>query len=252
VRIVSYNILDGGEGRADPLAEVIQAQRPDLVALVEADHPAVVDRIAARLNMNAVTAVGKRHSAALLCRGAIAESINHALITTTLSGCFLEAIARVDGVEWPIGVVHLHPRAGEQDERQRESELATILHAMEPHRAAARPHLLMGDFNANSPIQRIDPAKCKPSTQKSWQANGGLIPRRAINMLLDAGYVDTLAAVRGEAAGGIYSFTTQYPGQRLDYIFSFGLNPDRLKSAWIEQDRLARYASDHFPVGLEL
>ena len=36
MRIVRYNILDGGEGRADPLAEVIEAQRPDLVALVEA------------------------------------------------------------------------------------------------------------------------------------------------------------------------------------------------------------------------
>ena len=34
MRIVSYNILDGGEGRADPLAEVIEAQRPEVVALV--------------------------------------------------------------------------------------------------------------------------------------------------------------------------------------------------------------------------
>ena len=36
MRICSYNILDGGEGRADPLAEVILAQRPDIVAIVEA------------------------------------------------------------------------------------------------------------------------------------------------------------------------------------------------------------------------
>lgn len=54
MRIVSYNILDGGEGRADPLAEVIQAQRPDVVALVEADVPATVERIARRLSMDFV------------------------------------------------------------------------------------------------------------------------------------------------------------------------------------------------------
>jgi hypothetical protein len=26
----------------------------------------------------------------------------------------------------------------------------------------------------------------------------------------------------------------------------------RLKDAWIEYDRLAKYASDHFPVGVEI
>ncbi len=31
-----------------------------------------------------------------------------------------------------------------------------------------------------------------------------------------------------------------------------GLAPGRLKTAWVEQDRLAKYASDHFPIGLEL
>ena len=38
MRIVSYNILDGGVGRADPIAEVLLAQRPDVVGLVEADE----------------------------------------------------------------------------------------------------------------------------------------------------------------------------------------------------------------------
>jgi len=28
-------------------------------------------------------------------------------------------------------------------------------------------------FNANSPIQHIDPAKCKPRTQREWSENGG-------------------------------------------------------------------------------
>jgi endonuclease/exonuclease/phosphatase family metal-dependent hydrolase len=36
----------------------------------------------------------------------------------------------------------------------------------------------------------------------------------------------------------------------VDYIFTFGIDSPR--DAWIEQDRLARYASDHFPVGVEI
>ena len=39
MRLVSYNILDGGTGRADKLADVIAAQRADLVALIERGRP---------------------------------------------------------------------------------------------------------------------------------------------------------------------------------------------------------------------
>src|SRR5437763_7307822 len=68
VRIFSYNILDGGEGRADPRAEVIEAQRADAVALIEADNADVLDRISKRLKMDVIVAAGKRHAVALLSR----------------------------------------------------------------------------------------------------------------------------------------------------------------------------------------
>jgi endonuclease/exonuclease/phosphatase family metal-dependent hydrolase len=78
---------------------------------------------------------------------------------------------------------------------------------------------------------------------------GGDVPRRVIARVLEAGYIDTLAAHAPGPAATAASFSTLHPGQRVDYIFSFGL--DGLAGAWIEQDRLARYASDHFPVGAE-
>jgi len=46
VRLLTYNIREGGIGRADVIAEVIDAARPDVVALQEARNPAVVERIA--------------------------------------------------------------------------------------------------------------------------------------------------------------------------------------------------------------
>src|SRR5438874_7607884 len=90
MRIVSYNILDGGEGRADPLGEVIEAQRADVVALVEASDLTVVERIAKRLDMDFVHAPGKKHASVLLSRWTIRESINHALLHKALSKSLLE------------------------------------------------------------------------------------------------------------------------------------------------------------------
>ena len=80
MRILTYNIMDGGEGRADPIAEVIEAQRADIVTLTEAIDHSVVERIANRLKMDFVVAPGSNGASAALSRWSINESINHALV----------------------------------------------------------------------------------------------------------------------------------------------------------------------------
>ncbi|MBV8780793.1 MAG: endonuclease/exonuclease/phosphatase family protein [Phycisphaerae bacterium] len=250
MRITSYNILDGGEGRADPIAEILLAQRADIVCLVEADNAAVRQRIASRLKMDMIVGSAGRDSVALLSRLPIVETIDHAAAQPEFTGSLLEAIV-VDerDVEWPVGVVHLSAKATEERERKREAEIAVVIDAFARHRQANRPHFLAGDFNANSPTQIIDPAPCKPATREAWESNGRQIPRRVIQRLLDAGYTDTLRAVHGAAADEMVSFTTHWPGQRLDYIFAYAVGAT---DAWIERDRLATYASDHYPVGCVL
>jgi endonuclease/exonuclease/phosphatase family metal-dependent hydrolase len=253
MRLVSYNILDGGQGRADPLAEVICAQGPDIVVLIEADDSDVVDRIAGRLKMDRILVEGRRHGAAILCRWGIAESINHALLHEELSDCLLEArIAQPGGVEWTVGAVHLHPHASDADESQREGEIDALLKIFAGHRGDGVPHILAGDFNANSPVQDVKPDACKPRTQREIKANGGVLPRRAIGKLLEGGYADTLDVAQHAAARSVGSFSTQYPGQRVDYVFTHGIEPARVKEARIEQDRLAKFASDHFPIMVQI
>src|SRR3954452_5266755 len=180
MRVVSYNILDGGEGRADPLAEVIVAQRPDVVVLVEADQLPVVERIAGRLKMNFVHAKGGAHAGAILSRFPIRDSINHAALTDQLKNSFVEAtVIDLDG-EWTICGLHLTAHAREENERARERELAFVLDRLSSHRSANRRHVVAGDFNANAPYQQIDISKTKPRTQEDAKANGGEIPRRVI------------------------------------------------------------------------
>ena len=176
MKLVSYNILDGGEGRADPLAEVIEAQRPDIVVLVEADVPDVVERIARRMNMDYVWAEGKKHGGAILSRWRIVESINHSLLREELTDCLVEAtIAQPDGTPWIVGGVHLHARARIKDEEIRLNEVKAVLEVFAERRGKNVPHLLAGDFNANSPIQKIDPAQCKDRTAqgmgRKWRLN---------------------------------------------------------------------------------
>jgi endonuclease/exonuclease/phosphatase family metal-dependent hydrolase len=253
MRLISYNILEGGEGRADPLAEVIEAQRPDIVALQEADVPAVVERIARRLSMDFIIAPGRHHASALLSRWPIQQTINHALLHPGLSRSFLEAIVLdPSGQQWPIGVLHLPAGATNTDEDSRLRDLSVVLDLFKNHRAANRPHLLCGDFNANASYQRIDPARCKTKTQQAWITNGKSLPHQVTQTLLQAGYLDTYHALHDEQRELIGSFDTQHPGQRVDYIFAFGVPIPQVKNAWVEQDRLAKYASDHFPVGVEI
>ena len=253
MRLLTYNILDGGEGRADPLAEVILAQRADVVALVEADVPAVVERIAKRLGMDYAIGQGGTHAAALLSRWPLLHTVNHAALDPRLTRAFLEAVVQSPaGQAWPIGVIHLPAQATEAAEDARIHELAIALDRFKGHRVANRPHLICGDFNSNAPYQRIDPARCKIKTQEAYAANGHKLPTRVVEAMVGCGYLDTYHVLRDERQELVGSFTTQHPGQRVDYVFAFAVPAHHVRDAWVERDRLAKYASDHFPVGVEI
>ena len=253
MRLVSYNILDGGVGRADPIAEILQAQNADLVVLLEADDLSVVERIAGRLAMDFVHSGGKKHACAVLSRFAIRESVNYALLHPDLSNSFtLATMVEPGGRLWRVGAVHLHAQALIEDEQVRLREIEAILYLMQRLRDSGMSHVLAGDFNANSPIQKIAREECKASTQKQMDQNGGLIPRGAMTRLLEEGYLDTLCVRRGGEAAEMGSFSTQHPGQRVDYILTHGITSRQIADAWIETDRLAKYASDHYPVGVDI
>ena len=138
------------------------------------------------------------------------------------------------------------------DEVARLQDITTILGLLQQYRTSNRPHLLCGDFNSNAPYQKIDPSRCNSKTQTAYRENKNQLPREVVQSLIDAGYIDTYAVHHNEESEMIGTFDTQTPGQRIDYIFGFGVPTVSVKAAWVEQDRLAKYASDHFPVGAEI
>lgn len=280
MRIVSYNILEGGIGRADPIAEVLLAQRADVIGLVEADDPAMLDRIAWRLGFDCIAGEGRKgRTAAILTRGRILESINHAARLLNAGRqpgvadggeaetrrataarrasraapprSFLEATVEVDQRELTLAVVHTSAKASRRRERRRQRQIASVLEVLADRRAAGTAHVLIGDFNATAPVQELVRERIPPKNRKYFDRYGDL-PRAAIRSVLEAGYLDSLAEHDPAAARTAGTFTTLEPGQRVDYIFTFGLGRRQIASAWIETDRLATYASDHYPIGAQI
>ena len=210
----------------------------------------MVDRLAKRLDMDFTVGRGREdHAVALLSRLPILESVNHAAIQTDGPRCFLEVLLEGEAGPVSVGLLHLSAHATEADEDRRMAEIAVVLDAFAGHRHEGRPHVLMGDFNSNSPVALVDLDRLKPRSRREFDANGGALPRRVIQAVLDAGYADSLHAVDPAFAKTAATFTTRHPGQRVDFIFCHGLTPF---AAGVETDRLATYASDHYPVFAEV
>jgi endonuclease/exonuclease/phosphatase family metal-dependent hydrolase len=157
-RILSYNILMGGTGRLEDIEGMIRLANPDIVGLVEAVDPDVVQTLADRLGMdyrtNAATDGAWPTSSALLSRLPIMYSKVHAH-PNVLNRPLLEVgIEELHGEKLRVFVAHLtaHFAYGRGGDVPRCKEVREILQVM---RAKPGPHVLMGDFNALAPGDKL-------------------------------------------------------------------------------------------------
>jgi endonuclease/exonuclease/phosphatase family metal-dependent hydrolase len=153
-RILSYNILVGGNERIDQIEQMIRTVDPDVVGLVEANNPQIVQELASRLGMeyrtNASPDGSWRTSIALLSRLPIVQSVVHAspgLLARPLLEVTLE---EAHGEQLTAFVTHLIASFshGRGNDKARRKEVREVLHIL---RANHGPHVLMGDFNSLAP-----------------------------------------------------------------------------------------------------
>src|SRR3954471_16075858 len=88
MRLLTYNIMEGGVGRIDPLAEVIRLADADLVVLQETWDAANFHKLADRLHMDrflAETPKNPKGAPGLLSRLPIHEAVNHAPLDARLT-----------------------------------------------------------------------------------------------------------------------------------------------------------------------
>ena len=253
MRLLSYNIREGGVGRAEQIAEVISAASPDVVALQEARHPAVVERIA---TLAGFPYWGSRplHSTGFLSRVPVIEHgwrhpprTRHALLEVSLG----------DGLP-RVFVLHLRAWFSKWNEQRRARELRGLLDGIQEQlvreQHAFAFHVLCGDFNALAPGERFDPSPMPAWIRGMVWLSGRDIARSTIEMMGADGYADAWRTVHpdSEREPG-YTFPVWNPHVRLDYVFTPAAYAARVKSCEVRRTpEVARTASDHFPLLVEL
>ena len=249
MRLLTYNIREGGAGRVDQLAEVIGAAAPDVVALQEARDPVVVRQIAALAGFP-YSGSKRSHSTGFLSRVPVLDygwrhppRTRHALLEVSLG----------DGLP-RLFVLHLRAWFSRWTEQRRARELRGLLDgirdqlAREQHAFAF--HVLAGDFNALAPGERFDPSPMPAWIRGMIWLSGREIGRHTIDMMRADGYVDAWRVTHpdSEQEPG-FTFPVWSPHVRLDYVFTPAAYAARVRACEVRRTPDAvRTASDHLPL----
>lgn len=241
LRVMTYNILEGGGERMPYIRDVIRGQNPDAVAIQEANDRNLIESLARELEMRLV--YGEANSAyniAWLTTLPIRRGENHRL--PELRKTLLEV-----EVEWegqPLRLYNLHLRANPENESQRQDEIQAVLRVIGP--ASAEPRLIVGDFNSFGPQDHYMSDIQFPDEDIAFAERAYPLPRLVIPAVLAAGYVDVYRALHADDGG--YTTKTPTPVVRIDYIFASPALAARAISCDRVEGALPIYASDHLPV----
>ena len=221
LRLLSYNIRFGGEGREDLLAAVIRACEPDLVVLQEASSVGVVQGLAEGPSGLKYWAAKPGHSVGILSRIEIEHHEWH--YHPDLQRAFLEV--RLAGYDARIYGVHLRATHSNYTERGRMREVRALLQCINEYREGF--HLLVGDFNTLAPGELLDMQRLPWRYRALAMLLGGRITYRTIQIMLDEGYLDAYRRLNTDHG---FTFPTWDPHVRLDYVFVPSAYIDRVRS----------------------
>lgn len=240
-KVMSYNIRFGGLGREERIAQVINQAQPDLVVLQEATHPDVVDRLS-QLTRMPHTGAKRKHSVAFLSRSPVKghkwhyhANLKRAVLEIDLDG------ARVFGV-------HLRATHSNYTERGRMGEVRALLEFVRSYKDEF--HVLVGDFNTLAPGELLDMQKLPTKYKVIAYLLGGKLSFRAIQIMIDAGYLDCYRKFHADAG---YTFPAWDPHVRLDYFFTPADCIHRVTSCSVMTDiSEPAKATDHLPLIAEI
>jgi exodeoxyribonuclease III len=250
MKLITYNIGDGGDGHIKKIVNTLNKETPDFVALIEAtdfdkDDMLQLKEISERIGLthyHLVLSTKSKHHIALISK--------YPLIITNEMHSF-KKVGVVASLETEFGnisiaVAHLAPNT----ESTRLDELSELLPLLEKHNL----RIILGDLNSLS-------EKDKYSLNELYQSidsgnNNTEEPRYdVINKLERAGYFDAavLDNKQGECTVPItHDGDLTYKNLRLDYIFLSEHLLTNFSSYRVIKNSLTKNASDHFPIVVEL
>ncbi len=250
IRILTYNIQDGGAGREELIHEVLEQNHADAILLQEVMDTEFVRRLASALNKNYFLALSNnQHQAALLTRFPITWA--NGFHPRTLTHPLLEAtVEYAPGRSLYLFGIHLFAPAFDPTyEARRVKEIRRILNRIRELDTA--PVIMAGDFNTIAPGDPVALGDFPPELRQEIKSNGGLESREAIAQVRQAGLVDAYRRLHPDEPG--FTLPASRPDARLDFIFvDPGLADNIAGCEVVMEPELARRASDHLPVMMEL
>jgi exodeoxyribonuclease-3 len=253
LRLLTYNIREGGLGRAEQIAEVIKSASPDVVALQEARNPAVVEQIA-RLAEFRHWGSKLSHSTGFLSNAGV---VNHAWRHPPQTRHALLEVSLADNLP-RLFVLHLRAWFSKWSERQRARELRGLLDGIKEQlvkeKNAFAFHVLAGDFNALAPNEKFDSSPMPRWIRTMVWLSGRDIARSTIAMMQSDGYVDAWRTLYKDHVNDPgYTFPVWNPHVRLDYVFTPSAYASRFVACEVRKEPdVVRTASDHFPLLVEI
>ena len=210
---------------------VIHSQRPDAVALLEANDQAAAAGLAGRLGMELVYGeANSPYAVAWLSALPVQATTNHRL--PVLEKTLLE----LDLGDVRLFATHLRAGRTELDAELRTTEVEAILQSIGDTEC-----LLVGDLNAVHPDDEVG----VPPPEERLE----FVAREPIQRFLDAGFVDCYRQHRSDRG---WTYLTWHPWARLDFVLARGDLARRVTSCDVVTGEDALRASDHLPVVAEL
>lgn len=249
LRILSYNILEGGKDRLTLIGSVIQQQQPDVVALLEARSRSNVEALAQQLGMSLTFGeannINQDH-VVWLSRLPVARMYNHRL--PVFAKTLLEIEILWNGTPLVLFATHLKAGQDQESEHRRVAEMQAILAILRS--LSDQPHVLVGDLNTLHPTDQPNmPEYIATLRERGETMLEPQFPRQVIPLLLEAGYVDCYRALHPTISG--YTSHTTHPALRVDYIFASAPLARRLHGCDVVIGAETETASDHFPIWAE-
>ncbi|WP_214108022.1 endonuclease/exonuclease/phosphatase family protein [Acrocarpospora catenulata] len=202
MKVMTLNVLVGGENRFGDLLTIIAAARPDVLVLQECvgwEDGARLRAVAETMGVQAdgkhtivgvanARSSGRRYNVCVVSRAPILRRRVHT--PPTLAHCIVEAELAWPDAEEPLLLLGTHLVYSDEDSRL--AEVEELLKLAPPERLAARPCVLAGDLNA---LDRDDPypADLDHRLTAAGMHKYGHPPRfEVMDRLHAAGWVDAL------------------------------------------------------------
>jgi endonuclease/exonuclease/phosphatase family metal-dependent hydrolase len=245
LRVITFNIRDGGITRETRIREILLTLQPDLLFIQEVVDPDVILDLAQTLHMTPVLASGwTKRRVALLTRFPVISQRSHSPFPK-LSRDFLEVTVEYRPQQ-PIRLfaVHLAAQPFALFELWRLMEISAVLRCASTD--PSMPCLIAGDFNAVAPDDSVITNSLPFRLKLMLFLQGNRFFRRVISKVMFTGFVDCYRILHADPG---FTLPPPNPTIRFDYLFANPTLRSALRDCFVvRQPASVDDASDHYPV----